>query len=147
MNEQEWAQQKAKEVREKRQTEQLKEQTRLLEDKQRCSEAPELWKNFVEAVKGKVAAFNNALGEQALQQTIDENGKVHIGIHQFLTEINAEMNHRLELHCMLVNTSMEYPVMVINRQVTFVTGRPHDWRAIKPEEIAEKFVNSIIQFL
>jgi hypothetical protein len=147
MNEQDWAEQKAKEIREKRETEKLDKQNRILEDKQRSSEAPELWKKFVEAARSKVQAFNNALKEQALILSIGEDEKLHIAIHQGLTEINAEMNSRLALHCMLVNTSMEYPVAVINGRVTFVTGRPNDGRAIKPEEIAEKFVDSIIKFL
>lgn len=149
MDEKQWAEARAKEVKEKRQREQLETQKRLLDDKQRVAEAPGLWQAFVTRVQERVRAFNDALGEEALQIRTKPN-EIAVGAHNFVSQITADLRtERLELRCMLVSTSADYPVAVLGGKVTFVSGRGSvsGGRAITPDEIAENFLGSLIKIL
>jgi hypothetical protein len=151
MDEGRWADQKANEVRAKREKQSTDQQTRLLEDRQRVAEAPRLWDEFVAKVRDRVKAFNQALREDALEIRTVRANEISVGIHQFVTKISAEFTHtpRLEIRCAVVNTIKEYSFSVIHGKVTLAPAKgDHPGAlAVTPDEAAEEFVNSIIQFL
>jgi hypothetical protein len=149
MEQAEWANRKAQEVRDKRKRSDLEKQARLLDDRQRTEAAPELWKEFVSHIEERVKAFNDEIGEQALTMKHPSSNRVSVGAHDFVTEISAELDSRLFIRCMVVSTSIEFRISVLHGQVTLSTGGAGTFKgeAISTDAAAEQFLNSIITVL
>jgi hypothetical protein len=149
MESREWASQKAKEVREKRARSYIDKETRLLEEKQRSEATPRIWQEFVDRVSDRVKCFNDELGEESLLIQRPSSQHIKVGTQNFVIQITAELDSRLFIRCMLVNTSAEYQISVLHGQATLVGGKvaAYQGEAITPDRAAEQFLNSIIGVL
>jgi hypothetical protein len=148
MDEKEWAVQKAKEVREKRDRENAENQIRLLNEKLRAEAAPKLWNEFVERIQARVKSLNQALGENALQFYLEKPTEISVSANQGMSRISAELRN-LELRCMLPGTSTEYPITVIKGQATFTSasGMSYAGSGLTPDNVAQAILDSLIGVL
>jgi hypothetical protein len=150
MEEKDWAAQKAKEVREKKERAHVEKQARLLDEKQRSEAAPQLWREFVNKVSERVKVFNAEIGEETLLFRQSLTNKIEVGTPGFASQITAEFDSRLFIRCHLISTSVEFYVAVLHGQVTLSTsgfGSSRQGEAIRMDSAVEQFLNSIIAAL
>jgi hypothetical protein len=144
MDANQWAKQKAEEVKAKRDREHAENLVRLAEDKKRVEAGPGLWDDVVRSIYARAKSFNESLGENAINVHPADSSATKIIAQHLMTQISAEFKH-LQIRCMLISTSAEYDIRAMNGQATFVTGRRSIERAITPDEIAEEFLADIIK--
>jgi hypothetical protein len=148
MQKERWAEEKANEIRAKREKERIEKETRLLDDKQLKAEAPSLWNDFVAKVRERVESLNSSLHEEALEVQSTTTNEISVTAYHGVGRIRAEFRpQRLELWCSLANTSKEYGFAVIRGQVVLSTGKNVGQTVVPIDGAAEEFINDIIRFL
>lgn len=146
MDEFEWAEAKVKEVQIRRKQRELSDQKSIMETSLKKAHAPELWSRIRTLIKSRAGAFSKTLGEEDIFEWVSPKAnEVVIRIKNTRTQITASFDpETLKLKFFLVDTGAEFDPTVQNGEVVFVEYRGSPCTA---EEIAERFVNHIIDFI
>lgn len=148
MENEKWAAEKARQVRERREKEDTQNKITLLHEEQKKDSAKRLWQEFRVSVEAKVKAFNSELGESAITAENTEVNEIRIASPGNARAMSAKFNFvSFALSFMLVDGGGEYHLHVVGGKVVFIEGHGGDrisGAALSPADVAERFLNCLI---
>ena len=146
MDENNWAIQKAKQIKERRDKEALSKQTKANENEEIRARTDGLWQEVQAAVEKRIQLLRNQLGEPEILHTTRETNELVINVGP-MRRVHLEFNPQtFQLDCHLVNTGTRYAAKDTQSVVMFFEddgrGSPKN-----PDEITEHILNHIVEFM
>jgi hypothetical protein len=148
MDDEKWAQELARQVRERNENQRIQKNTFLAEENLKKAHAPKLWMEIRSSMKKKMELLNETLGEVHLHWLSVKESEVRIGLG--VDRLNSTDGYAafdpatLEINTQPVASGTTYKPVIQNGNVVFVSKAGH---VETPEQIAQGFISAISKFI
>lgn len=121
-NDDAWAERRAQEIRDRHHRDEQKKQTYTDEQNFLRAQADGTWLALQAALKSKIAALNQRLGENALTFSLVDTRKVEIGVKEHSPKPSVRFDpEKLSINASTVNTGFNWEMKVVNGQIVFAS--------------------------